>query len=229
MRAIDVMATAVVLARPDITVQEAAKMLADHHISGMPVVDTDGKLVGIVTEGDLLHRTEIGTEMKRRGRLSEFFASTRELASEYVKEHSRLLSEVMTTDVVTAKEETPLAEIAELMNRHRIKRVPVLRDGKVTGLVSRANLIRVLASIGPDLRHSVTQSDSEIRRAILNELSRSRWALQPQNVIVTNGVAHLWGVIRSEDERNAIRVAAENVSGVREVQCHLDYASAPLY
>ncbi|WP_434667013.1 CBS domain-containing protein [Paraburkholderia sp. A3BS-1L] len=229
MRAIDVMATAVVLARPDMTIQETAKMLADHRISGMPVVDRDGKLVGMVTEGDLLHRTEIGTGMKRRGRLSEFFTSTRELASEYVKEHSRRLSEVMTTDVVTATEETPLAEIAELMDRHRIRRVPVLRDGKVTGLVSRASLIRVLASVGPDLRNSITRSDSEIRQAILTELGRNRWALQPQNVIVTNGVAHLWGVIKSEDEREAIRIAAENIPGVREVKCHLDYPSIPLY
>lgn len=229
MRAIDVMATRMIMARPDMTVHDAAKMLADHHISGMPVVDAEGRLVGMVTEGDLLHRMEIGTQMKRRGRWSEFFASTRELAHEYVKEHSRRLSEVMTTDVVTATEQTPLAEIAELMDRHRIRRVPILRDGKVVGLVSRASLIRVLASIGPDLHHTIAPSDAEMRRAILAELSGNRWALPSQNVIVTNGVAHLWGMIRSEDEREAIRAAAKNVSGVKDVVCHLVYPSIPLY
>ncbi|VVD67123.1 CBS domain-containing protein [Pandoraea terrigena] len=229
MRAIDVMTTQVILARPEMTVHEAAKMLVDHDISGMPVVDAEGRLAGMITEGDLLHRMEIGTQMKRRGRLSEFFTSTRELAREYVKENSPRLSEVMTADVVTAKEDTPLAEIAEMMDRHRIKHVPVVRDGKVVGLVSRANLIRVLASIGPDLHHSVAPSDAEVRQAILTELGGNRWALPSQNVIVTNGVAHLWGVIKSEEEREAIRVAAKNVPGVKDVICHLVYPSIPLY
>ena len=229
MRAIDVMATVVFLARPDMTVQDAAKALVNHHISGMPVVDVEGKLVGVVTEGDLLHRTEIGTEVKRRRRWAELIASTQELAHAYVKEHSRLVGDVMTSNVVSVTEDAPLDEIAELMERHRIKRVPVLRDGKVTGLVSRADLIRTLASVGPELRRSITPSDSEIRGAILAALSGSRWALRPQNVIVSNGVVHLWGVVTSEDEGKAIRVAAENVPGVKEVKSHLVYPSIPLY
>ncbi|MFX1767911.1 CBS domain-containing protein [Paraburkholderia sp. A1RI-2L] len=229
MRAINVMATAVVLARPDLTVRDAAKMLVDYHISGMPVVDTEGKLVGMITEGDLLHRTEIGTELKRRTRWLEFVASTRELASEYVKEHSRLVGDVMTTNVVTATEDTPLAEIAELMERHGIKRVPVLKDGNVTGMVSRADLVRALASVGPDVRGSITPDDSAIRDAILAALSGNRWALLPQNVVVSKGIVHLWGAITSEEERQAICVTARNVPGVKEVESHLEYPSIPLY
>ena len=223
MRAIDVMATAVVAARPDMTVRDAAEMLADYRISGMPVVDAQGNLVGVITEGDLLRRAEIGTEGRRRSWWLDLIASTRGLASEYVKEHSRLVSEVMTTDVITVAEETPLAEIAELMERHRIKRVPVMREGRMTGLISRANLIRALASVGPGLRGSITPDDSAIREAILSAMGTSRWALQRDNVIVTNGVVHLWGVITSEDEGKAIRVAAENVPGVKEVISHLEF------
>jgi len=227
MRAIDVMATAVVVARPDMTVRDVAGMLADYRISGMPVVDAQGNLVGVITEGDLLRRAEIGTEGKRRAWWLDLIASTRGLASEYVKEHSRLVSEVMTTNVVTVAEETPLAEIAELMERHRIKRIPVMRDGRMTGLVSRANLIRALASVGPKLRGSITPDDSAIREAILSAMSASRWALQRDNVIVTNGVVHLWGMITSEDEGKAIRVAAENVPGVKEVKSHLEFPTIP--
>jgi CBS domain-containing protein len=229
MRAFDVMATSVEVARPDMIVRDAAKMLADYHISGMPVVDKEGKLVGMITEGDLLRRVEIGTEAKRRAWWLDLIASSQELASEYVKEHSRLVSEVMTTDIVTVTEETPLAEIAELMERHRIKRVPVLRDGKLTGLVSRANLIRALASVGPELSRSITPDDSAIREAILSAMKGNRWALLRNNVLVTNGVVHLWGVITSEDEGKAIRVAAENVPGVKEVKSHLEYPAFPLF
>lgn len=229
MRAIDVMASGVVLARPDMSVQDAARMLVDYHISGMPVVDTGGKLVGMITEGDLLHRTEIGTEVKRRARWLDLVVSTRELAGEYVKEHSRLVSDVMSTNIVTATEDTPLAEIAELMEKHGIKRVPVLRDGKVTGLVSRADLVRALASVGPDLRGSITPDDSQIRDAILAALSGNRWELRPQNVIVSKGIVHLWGAITSDEERKAICVTARNVPGVKEVQNHLEYPSIPLY
>jgi CBS domain-containing protein len=229
MRAIDVMTTAVAVARPDMTVRDVAKMLADYHISGMPVIDGEGKLVGMITEGDLLHRAEIGTESKRRAWWLDLIASTQALASEYVKEHARLVRDVMTVDdIVTAGEETPLADIAELMERHRIKRVPVLRNGKLTGLVSRANLIRALACVGPELNRSITPDDQAIREAVLSAMDGNRWALLRDNVLVTNGVVHLWGVIASKDEGTAIRVAAANVPGVREVKSHLDYPAFPL-
>jgi CBS-domain-containing membrane protein len=226
MRAIDVMTTSVVFAHPDMTVREAAQILADRHISGMPVVDDKGELVGMITEGDLLHRAEIGTGVGKRAWWLEFLASTRELASEYVKEHSHKVSDLMTTGVVVVGEDTPVAEIAELLERHRIKRVPVVKDGKVTGLVSRANLIRALASIATEPSDSAALDDQSIREAITVALQNTRWSLPRESILVTDGIVHLWGVVTSDEEGNAIRVAAENVPGVKEVNSHLEFPAA---
>jgi CBS-domain-containing membrane protein len=223
MRAVDVMTTSVIFAKPEMSVRDAAGMLANHSISAMPVTDANGQLVGIVSEGDLLHRSELGTGVRRRAWWLHFLASTRELASEYVKEHARTVQDVMTTEVISVDEDTPLVEVAELLERHRIKRVPVLRDGKVTGVVSRANLVRALASIPLDGAPEVAPGDETLRDAILAAMAGERWALLRGQVIVTDGVVHLWGVINSEEERKAICVAAQNVPGVRQVISHLDY------
>lgn len=229
MRAMDVMTTAVVAARPDMTVRDAAALLADNHISGMPVVDDEGKVVGMITEGDLFRRVEIGTEVKPRPALLELFRPTQELAGEYVRSHARFVSEMMTAEVVSATEDTSLADIAELMERHRIKRIPVLKDGKLAGLVSRANLIRVLASVDPNAQPGASTDDAAIREAILAATQKTRWALRRDNVIVTHGVVHLWGLIDSEDEGRAIRIAVENVPGVKEVNNHLAHVTFPMF
>ena len=220
MRAIDVMTSSVIVASPDMNVQAAATLLDDNRISGMPVVDAAGQVIGMVSEGDLLRRTEIGTGERRRSWWLEFFASTRELASAYVKEHAHTVKDIMRQPVVSVREDTALADIADLLERHRIKRVPVLRDGKLVGIVSRANLIRALASVAPDTPATLS-SDQEIREAVLRELSGQRWALRRDGVIVQEGVVHLWGIVQSEDERRAIRVAAEGVPGVKGVRDHL--------
>lgn len=222
MRAIDIMTPSVIVASSDMAVQEAAKLLADNHIGGMPVVDEGSQVMGMVSEGDLLRRTEIETGDPRRAWWLELLASTRELASAYIKEHGHTVRDVMREKVVSVEESTPLADIASLLERNRIKRVPVLRDGKLVGIISRANLIRALASIQSDKSGSVS-SDREIRDAIVRELSGHRWALPPENVIVKDGVVHLWGVIQSEEERHAICLAADGVPGVKEVKSHLDY------
>ncbi len=223
MRAIDVMTTSVLFAHPDTSVQETAKTLAENHISGMPVIDDKGALIGMITEGDLLHRAEIGTGVGKRAWWLEFLASTRELAHGYVREHSHKVRDLMTTDVVSVTEDTPVVQIAEMLERHRIKRVPVLKEGKVTGLVSRANLIRALASAVPDAVPSVAPEDESIRDAIVKAMKDTRWSLSREDVLVTHGVVHLWGIVTSEEERKAIRVAAENVPGVKEVNSHLEY------
>jgi CBS-domain-containing membrane protein len=220
MRAIDVMTSSVVVASPDTSVQAAAKLLDDNRISGMPVVDAAGQVIGMVSEGDLVRRTEIGTGERRRSWWLELFTSTRELASEYVKEHGHTVKYIMSQPVVSVREDTPLSEIAELLERHRIKRVPVLRDDKLVGIVSRSNLVRALASVAP-VKLSTLPSDREIRNTVLHELSGCRWSLPRHNVIVQDGVVHLWGVVQSEDERSAIRVAAEGVPGVKGVMDHL--------
>jgi CBS domain-containing protein len=225
MRAIDVMTPSVLVAAPEMTVQAAAKLLADRHISGMPVVDAGGQVLGMISEGDLLHRTEIGTdaaaEGQRRSWWLDLLASTRELASTYVKEHARTVRDVMSDKVVSVAEGTPLVEIANLLERRRIKRVPVMRDEKLIGIVSRSNLIRALASVPPDAL-PVASTDQQLHDAIVRELSDHRWAQPSQNVIVKEGIVHLWGVIRSEEERRAICVAAESVPGVKEVKSHLE-------
>ncbi|MBR8285407.1 CBS domain-containing protein [Burkholderia cenocepacia] len=223
MYARDVMTTSVISASPEMSVQETAKLLVEHGISAAPVIDADGKLIGIVSEGDLVHRVEIGTHAKRRSWWLELLASSRELASEYVKEHAQTVKDLMTVDVVTVAEDTPLFEVAELLERHRIKRVPVVDNGKVAGLVSRADLVRALASDTHDRRKSLAHADVEIREAILNAMSGQRWALSRGQIIVKNGKVHLWGVIFSEGERKAVCVAAQTVPGVKQVISHLVY------
>src|SRR5689334_22386370 len=149
MRAEDVMTTDVVTVAPETSVQDLAALLANHGISGVPVVDAANNLVGLVSEGDLLHRTETGTErrtQRRRVRWLDALASDRDLARDYVRSHSRTVRDVMTRDVITATETTELDEVANLLGTKRVKRVPVVRDGKVVGIVSRANLVRALAT-----------------------------------------------------------------------------------
>jgi len=220
MRAADIMTVNVVTVDPETSVQEIATLLSERGISGVPVVDKDRRLVGMISEGDLMRRVETGTELRRSWWL-EMLSTNTELASEYVKTRGRRARHVMTRDVVSIAEATPLAEIADLLERHRIKRVPVVSNGVLVGIVSRANLVRALASGGSQPAGSGADRDDVIRDKLLAELKRQKWAeASPGNVIVTDGVVHLWGTILSEQERQALRVAAENIAGVRAVTDH---------
>ncbi|QCP49881.1 CBS domain-containing protein [Trinickia violacea] len=222
MRAFDVMTFPVITASPEMTIYTAAKLLADNHISGMPVVDASGQVIGILSEGDLLRRVETGTGVERRSWWLEFVAGTRKLAATYIKEHAHTVGDVMTDRVISITEDMSLKVVADVLERNRIKRVPVLKDGKLIGIVSRANLIRALASLAPD-EAGVSAGDESLRDAIVRELSGHRWALPKHSVLVKEGVAHLWGVIESDEEGRAIRVAAESVPGVKGVVSHLTY------
>jgi CBS domain-containing protein len=220
MQAADIMTTNVISVGPETSVQEIASLLSERGISGVPVVDGKRQLVGMVSEGDLMRRVETGTQLRRSWWL-EMLSTNTELASEYVKSRGRRARHVMTRDVVSVTEATPLAEIADLLERHRIKRVPVVRDGILVGIVSRANLVRAVASRGGASAGPGANRDDAIRDALLAELKRQKWAeAAPGNVIVTDGVVHLWGTILSEEERQALRVAAENTAGVRAVTDH---------
>jgi CBS domain-containing protein len=223
MRASDIMTPEVVTVTPETAIHTAAKLLADNHISGLPVVDASGAVIGIVSEGDLLHRVEIGTGARRRAWWLEMLSSTRDLAHAYTKEHGQTVKDVMTAKVISVGEDAPLDGIADVLERHRIKRVPVIKDGKLVGIVSRGNLIRALASAAPLSQAEGSRDDVSIREAVLAELHGHRWALPSQNVIVADGVVHLWGVVESEEERSAIRVAAESVQGVKRVESHLEF------
>jgi CBS domain-containing protein len=178
-------------------------------------VDDEGRLLGMLTEGDLLHRTEIGTEARRRSWWLELFSSTQDLAATYIKENARLVRDVMTPEVITVKETTPVREIADLLERHRIKRVPVLYDGELLGIVSRANLVKALASVPKEAGVKLVAADQSIREAVLRELSAHRGAVPAENIIVNEGTVHLWGVVTSPEQARAMCIAAERVQGVR--------------
>ncbi|WP_311768783.1 CBS domain-containing protein [Burkholderia sp. Bp9099] len=213
MWARDVMTTSVISATPEMSIREVAKLLAEHAISAVPVADVYGRLIGIVSEGDLVRRVELGAGVRRRSWWLELLASSTEPASEYVREHAQKMKDLMSVDVVTVHEDTPLSEVADLLERYRIKRVPVVKDDEVTGLVSRADLVRALASETRTEQSLVPRADVEIREAILKAMSGQRGALSRGQAIVKNGHVHLWGVIFSEEERKAVCVNAQTVPG----------------
>lgn len=229
MRAQDVMTADVICVTPDSTVQAVAKLFLERHISAAPVIDARGCLIGIVSEGDLLRRVELGTE-RRRSWLREFISSNHTLASEYVKAHARHVRDIMTVNVATVSETTPLVEIADLLERRRIKRVPVVRNGKPVGIVSRANLVQALATFDSDAERRTTGNDQTIRAQLLAELKSRRWGdTNPGNIVVLDGVVHLWGYPFSDAHRQAFRVAAEGIPGVEAVVDHmLDFPILPV-
>ena len=215
----DVMVAPVITVKPSVTVQELAKLLLEKQISAVPVLGDKGKLVGIVSEGDLLHRVEAGTERHRSWWLQGFFENDT-LAAEYVKAHGRKVSDVMTRRVITATPQTPLHEVATLLEKNAIKRLPILENGRLVGIVSRANLLQAVASARRLLE--ITPSDKAIRERILSSLRAEPWAHTGLlNVTVSDGIVDLWGVADSDSERKAIKVAAESTPGVRAVNDNL--------
>ena len=221
MRAMDIMTSEVITVEENATVQAAAELMAEHGISALPVVDKDTRVIGIVSEGDLLHRAETATEQRRSWWL-EMMTSTNQLAGEYIKSHSAKVTDVMTRDVISVTDATPVADIAVLLETHRIKRVPVLRDGRLAGIVSRANLVRALAMTINERASSTEADDENIRNKLLAELKAQKWAeVSPANVTVKDGVVHLWSSYLSEQEKRALVVAAENIPGVRRVEDHM--------
>lgn len=222
MKASDVMTPDVISADPDATVLQAARYMLQHHISGLPVIDKTGTLVGILSEGDFLRRRETHTD-RRPSRWLEFLMGPGKLASEYTHTHGSKVSEVMTTKLHTISEDTPLEKIVEMMEKYRVKRVPVLRGKKVVGIVTRANLMHAMVSLARGEPKAAT-SDAAIRQELLRELKNEKWALASMiNVVVHGGVVELWGMIVDDRQREALVVAAENIRGVKEVKDHLSW------
>jgi CBS domain-containing protein len=215
----DVMVAPVITVEPSASVQDVARLFLEKQISAVPVLDDKGKLVGIVSEGDLLHRVEAGTERHRSWWLRVLVESDT-LADEYVKSHSRRVSDVMTRDVITTSPQVPLHEVAAVMEKNGVKRLPVLENGQLVGVVSRANLLQAVASARKLL--DIAPTDKAIRDRILASLKAETWTHTGLlNVTVSNGIVDLWGVADSDAERKAIRVAAESAAGVGAVHDHL--------
>ena len=216
MNAFDVMTCEVVSIHPDADILEALRLMLDRKISGLPIVDAGGMLVGILTEGDLLRRAELHTEPRRSAWLS-FLLGPGRLADEYVRTHGRKVVDVMTRNVVSVAEDAALPEIVHLMQRHRVKRLPVTNAGHLVGIVSRADLLRALANAPLDAVDAGT-GDATLRARLLEEIQRQPWGPAGMvDVVVENGSVNLRGVLTDDRERAALHVLVENVPGVMRV------------
>lgn len=220
MKAADLMTSFVVTVTPEATIEYAAQLMLQHRISGLPVTDSDGAVLGIVTESDLLRRAETGTD-KRHARWVSLLIGPGRLAQEYVHTHGRKVGEVMTERVFTVTPETPLADLVALMETKHVKRVPVVDQGHLVGIVSRADVMAALVGLLSE-KPAGSVTDTDIRNQILAEIDRQPWGPRGSvDVIVTNGVVVLKGTIPDERERAALCVAAENVPGVKAVHDRL--------
>lgn len=219
MKAQNVMVSPVITAKPHTPIRELAQLLVEKGISGVPVVDDEGRLVGMISEGDLLHRAEIHTE-RRRSWWLRMMSSDGTLASDYVQAHGAKVADLMSRKVISATPETPLREIAIMLEKNRIKRVPIVQDGRLVGIVSRANLVQALANAPRSESESTT--DEAIRESVLARLNSQPWVHTTLvNVTVADGVVSLWGIADSATEMQALRVVAETTPGVRGVNDYL--------
>ncbi|HRF07679.1 MAG TPA: CBS domain-containing protein [Xanthobacteraceae bacterium] len=225
MQAKHVMVSPVKTGDSEMSVRDVALILTENRISALPIVDQANKVIGIVSEGDLIRRAEIGTEKHRSWWLS-LFTSNWQLAQEYSKSHAGKVKDVMTTDVICVAPDTPLSEVARLFERHGIKRVPVLDHGRLAGIVTRGNLVQAIATA--PLKEQHPQGDEQIREKIQKGLAAEAWA-NPLlvNITVHGGVVDMWGIVRTDAERNAVRVAIENIAGVKAVNDNLALEPVP--
>jgi CBS domain-containing protein len=221
MKVRDIMTTQIVTVTEEAAVSEIAALMLDKGISGVPVVDGRGDLVGMISEGDLIHRAEIGTEEPRSWWLN-LFTGQEDRARDYVKSHGAHARDVMTRPARYVDADVPIAEVARRLERERVKRLPVLDDGKLAGIVSRADLLRALAARPALSPEAPAATDRNIRDSLMRTLDHEDWAASAMvNVIVSDGVVNLWGVVDTEDQRRAIKVAAENTPGVKGVEDHM--------
>lgn len=219
MRAHQIMTRPVVTVSPETTIVEAANIMLQRHVSGLPVIDAAGKLVGIVSEGDFIRRSEIGTQRKR-SRLLNFILGPGQAATDFIHERGCKIAEIMTEEPVTITEDTPLEGIVALMEQNKLKRLPVVRGEKIVGIVSRANLLQAVASLARQIPDP-TADDDHIRNRIIDALGKNDWCPLGLNVIVRDGIVHLSGVITDDRWRQAAIVCTENIAGVKKVHDHL--------
>lgn len=220
MIARDLMTTDPVSISPDSSILAAAEIMLRHRVSGLPVVDSDGTLIGMITAGDLMRRAELATEL-RRGGFAEFQAGRERLATDYVRAHGKHVRQVMTPGPYSVARDAPIQDIVNLMDRHDVKRVPVTDGHKLVGIVSRTDLLRALVKAAQSTPEA-SYGDDEIKRKLLAIFSREPWApLATFDVSVRAGIVDLAGTIQSESQRSALIAAAESIPGVRSVTDHL--------
>jgi CBS domain-containing protein len=219
MRAHQIMTRKVFTVSPDTTVVDAANIMLRQHISGLPVTNIDGKLVGIISEGDFIHRAEIGTQ-RRRARWLRFLIGAGREAADFIREQGRKVGEIMTPNPSIISEDTSLEDIVKIMDKNNIKRLPVVRDGKIVGIVTRTNLLQAVSALAREVPDP-TADDDHIRDRITFALEKNDWCPFGLSVIVRDGIVHLSGVITDDRARQAAVIAAENVIGVRKVHDHL--------
>ena len=225
MQVSDVMTRRVISVAPNASINSAIKLMLKHHISGLPVIDGKGRLVGIVTEGDFLRRPEIDTERRRSG-LREAWPS--EAAKSYVRSHGVKVKDVMTPNPESVMEDIPLDRVVQLMESRNVKRLPVVRGGHLIGIISRANLMRALVSIH-SAAHRAAKDDTKIRGRILDDLTRQSWgAAVMVDVVVRNGVADLWGTIYEPEQARALRALVESTPGITRVRDYLTCMDEPV-
>ena len=220
MRAHQIMTRKVITVKADTSIREAAELMLQHHVSGLPVVDITGKLLGIVSEGDFMRRGEIGTQGPRI-RWLDFLMGAGKSAADFVQTHGRKVGEIMTRDdLFTATEDMPLEALVRLMQRENVKRLPVLRGEALVGIVTRSDLLRAVASLARDVPDP-TADDDHIRNRVISSIEQHEWCPMQLGVTVRDGMVHLNGMITDERFRQAAIVAAENVAGVKQVHDHL--------
>jgi CBS domain-containing protein len=224
MRAHQIMTQHVIAIGADVPIAEAVDTMLRHHVSGLPVIDTDGELIGIISEGDFIRRAEIGTQRKR-GRWLSFLVGADRAAADFVHAHGRKVGDIMTTDPLTISEDTPLDEIVEIMESNRVKRLPVVRGNRLVGIVTQSDFLAIVADLA---RHAPQPSadDDCLRGEVIAAMEHAAWRPCRLKVTVRDGVVSLSGVVASKNARQAAIVAAENVPGVTKV---VDYLEARAY
>lgn len=217
MKAHEAMTKDVITVGPDTGVREIAALLVKHRISAVPVVSSESRLIGIVSQTDFGHRSETDTEKRRKWWL-EMFADSNSKAREYIKSHGNVAQDIMTRFVVSVSKDAQLSEVAEILDTHRIRQVPVMQDGRLVGMISRADLVRKLAET--KISGSVPKPDNGVlQKAIWERLKAERWLGSAfVNVAAKDGVVELWGAVESEEQRRALRILVEGVAGVQRVE-----------
>ncbi len=219
MKAQEIMTRDVVSVLPNTKVRDIATLMSERHVSGVPVVAADGQLLGLVSQSDLLHRAELGTERKRKAWLS-LFADPDTMAREYSKSHGIEAHDVMSRPVVSVKADADLQEVADVLESHRIKRVAVLDGGKLVGIVSRGDLVRALSTL-QTVKTDRVLADGALQEALMAKIRQQSWLDTSYTTLtVKNGLVELWGMVKSDDQRNALHVLIEETEGVNSVSDH---------